>query len=62
MGFLRDDYVAPSVAVIALDAALPLMNSGGPESSPTIGDYFDPEDAVDQFSSNKSWNDSWNNE
>lgn len=54
---MKKKYVAPSVAVIALDAALPLMNSGGPESSsPTIGDYFDPEDAVDQFSSNKSWN------
>lgn len=60
---MKKKYVAPSVAVIALDAALPLMNSGGPESSsPTIGVYFDPEDAVDQFSSNKSWNDSWNNE
>lgn len=60
---MKKKYVAPSVVVIALDAALPLMNSEGPESSsPTIGDYFDPEDAVDQFSSNKSWNDSWNNE
>ena len=60
---MKKKYVAPSEAVIALDAALPLMNSGDPESSsPTIGDYFDPEDAVDQFSSNKSWNDSWNNE
>lgn len=60
---MNKKYVAPSVVVIALDAALPLMNSV-PEKpqSPTIGDYYDPEGAVDQFSSKNSWNDSWKDE
>lgn len=60
---MNKKYVAPSVTVIALDAALPLMNSGSEKpQKPTIGDYFDPEGAVDQFSSNKSWSDSWKDE
>ena len=54
---MKKEYNKPSQCILQIENSLPLMSSES--GSPTIGNGFDQEGSVYQFSLDKDWSDSW---